>query len=245
MPKSARFAPLRYAFLLRSRTSDYIRVVALATMLLVHVQSFGRFDEIFYLVERTSALTLPDTLLHPCSNLTLDPLPFATSFPRDQACQRQADSSSIWDISANLWIVIGDFPADRFVGELVFTRQEDGVVCEPKCDAFEGEVSEWDFLDIDDVVTSILAGQISRHVGVYVQLPYLESLRADAFVVKLRERNLVEQPVGAYAVGHMLRAVGEMNLAVEGMAIPLLGAGELPEVGRAKFQFLHNPSPSA
>src|SRR5258708_475158 len=135
--------------------------------------------------------------------------------------------------------------AGLFVGESVFTRQEDGVVCEPKCDAFEREVSEWDFFDIDDVVTSILAGQISRHVGVYVQCPYLESLGADAFFVKLRERNLVEQPIGAYAVGHMLRAVGKMNLAVEGMAIPLFGARELREVGRAKFQFLHDSSPSA
>ena len=136
-------------------------------------------------------------------------------------------------------------PADGFVGESVFTRQEDGVVCEPKCDAFEGEVSEWDFFDVDDVVTSIFAGQLSRHVGVYVQFPYLESLGPDAFVVKLNQRNLIKQPIGACAVGHMLRAVGEMNPAVEGMAIPLFGARELREVSRAKFQFLHDPSPSA
>jgi hypothetical protein len=130
-------------------------------------------------------------------------------------------------MSGQFWLVIDDSPADRFVGESVFTRQEDGIVREPKSDAFEGEVSEWDSLVINDVVTSILAGQIRRHVGAYLQLPYLKSLGPDAFVVKLHERNLVDQPIGAYAVSHVLSAVGEMNFAVEGMAIPLFGTREL------------------
>jgi len=123
----------------------------------------------------------------------------------------RAATHSICDVSANLWIEIGDSLADRFVGESVFTRQEDGVICEPQCDAFEGEVSEWDFLDVDDVVTSILAGQIGHQVGIYVQFPYLESLGPDAFIVKLRERNLVEQPIGAYA--QWRKTEGEITMA--------------------------------
>ena len=99
----------------------------------------------------------------------------------------------------------------RTLTRSVFTRQEDGVICEPQCDAFEGEVREWDFLDVDDVVTSILAGQISRQVGIYVQFPYLESLGPDAFIVKLRERNLVEQPIGAYA--QWRKTEGEITMA--------------------------------
>src|ERR1700677_4641209 len=127
---------------------------------------------------------------------------------------------------------------DNGVGKSVFTWQEYRVICEKKCDALEREISKLNFLDVDDVVTSILADQISRHIGIYVQFPYLESLDLDAFVVELRERNLVKQPIGAYVVGHVLRAVGEMHIAVEGMAIPSFGARELREVRCAKFQFL-------
>jgi hypothetical protein len=71
-------------------------------------------------------------------------------------------------------------PADVFVGQSVFTRQEDGVAGEPKCDAFDGEVSEWDFFNVDDAVVSILAGQNRRHIGADVQFPYLELLCPDA-----------------------------------------------------------------
>jgi hypothetical protein len=52
--------PFRYAILLRSRTSPNIRVGAFATMLLTHSPAFARFDEILYLVENASDLTLPD-----------------------------------------------------------------------------------------------------------------------------------------------------------------------------------------
>ena len=44
-------------FLLRSRTGHNIHVLAFATVLLTRVPSFGRFDEITHLVEKTSALT--------------------------------------------------------------------------------------------------------------------------------------------------------------------------------------------
>jgi hypothetical protein len=163
----------------------------------------------------------------------------AVNYRVEQDFFRLATFLSCGMSAANLWIAIGDSPADGIVGESVFTWQEDGVVREPKCDALEREVSERNLLDVDDVVTSVLAGQISRHVSAYLQFPYLESLGLDAFVVKLRECNLIEQPIGTYLVGHILRTIGEMHLAVEGMAIPLFGARKLREVGRAPFQFLH------
>jgi hypothetical protein len=45
-------APLHCAFLLRSRTCRHFPVSALSAMLLARVQSFGRFDEILYLVKK-------------------------------------------------------------------------------------------------------------------------------------------------------------------------------------------------
>jgi hypothetical protein len=45
---------------LRSQTSPDVLIWALATTWLAHVQSFGRFDEISDLVEKTPGLTLPD-----------------------------------------------------------------------------------------------------------------------------------------------------------------------------------------
>jgi len=53
-------------------------VSAFATVLLTHVQSFGQFDEILYIVEKTSALTLPefqpspfDSVATSCRNASL------------------------------------------------------------------------------------------------------------------------------------------------------------------------------
>jgi hypothetical protein len=63
--------PLACAFLRRSRTCHHFPVVALAAVLLALSPAFSRFDEILYLVEKASDLTLPDAmrpLLRPCSN---------------------------------------------------------------------------------------------------------------------------------------------------------------------------------
>jgi hypothetical protein len=54
--------PFRFAILLRSRTCHYFPVMALATVLLAHSPAFGRSDEILYLVEKASDLTLPDSV---------------------------------------------------------------------------------------------------------------------------------------------------------------------------------------
>jgi hypothetical protein len=56
---AARPDPLRFAILLRSRTGHYFPVVALAAVLLAHSPAVSRFDEILYLVEQASDLTLP------------------------------------------------------------------------------------------------------------------------------------------------------------------------------------------
>jgi hypothetical protein len=54
------------------------------------VQSFGRFDEILYLVEKTPALTLPD--LERCRKSAHEYRQTTHSHPGDQACRRQTDS---------------------------------------------------------------------------------------------------------------------------------------------------------
>jgi hypothetical protein len=54
----------------------------------IHVQSFGRFDEILYLVEKTSALTLPDCrpLPHPCGKSESGDWPDEIYFGDSGAC---------------------------------------------------------------------------------------------------------------------------------------------------------------
>ena|SRR5258708_766423 len=66
-------ALLAAAWLPRQKPFSVSPHVSLRPSQHIHVQSFGRFDEILYLVEKTSALTLTDCrpLPHPCSSLSL------------------------------------------------------------------------------------------------------------------------------------------------------------------------------
>jgi hypothetical protein len=57
-PPSLPSRPARCAFLLRSRSRHYFPVVALATVLLAHVPSFGRFGAIFSRVKEAPASPL-------------------------------------------------------------------------------------------------------------------------------------------------------------------------------------------
>jgi hypothetical protein len=59
--------------------AENFRVVALAAVLLAHSPAFRRFDEILYLVEKASDLTLPDFVR--CDSCRNSPPPDATTVP--------------------------------------------------------------------------------------------------------------------------------------------------------------------
>ena len=56
-------------------------------------------------------------------------------------------------------------------------------------------------------------------------------------------RDRIEKPVGAAFVGDVFRAVGEKDIAVDAVPVPVFGAGELPEIGFAEFRGLRHDVP--
>jgi hypothetical protein len=43
--------------------------------------------------------------------------------------------------------------------------------------------------------------------------------------------DFVEEPIGASGIGHVFDAIGESHAVDEAVAIPMLAAGELPQIG--------------
>jgi hypothetical protein len=75
-------------------------------------------------------------------------------------------------------------------------------------------------------------GQRRRVAGIDLQLPQLELLGGNALFVTLRERDLVEKPIGPGLVGDILGPVREQHVAHDPVAVPLLRPRELAQVRR-------------
>src|SRR5208282_1521887 len=60
--------------------------------------------------------------------------------------------------------------------------------------------------------------------------PGLEGFGGNALFIPLCNGDRVQEPVGATLVGDVFRAVGEHDDTVDGMPVPVLGAGELPQI---------------
>jgi len=65
---------------------------------------------------------------------------------------------------------------------------------------------------------------------VNLQVPDLEFFAGNASIMLLGDCDDVEQPISAALAGKELSAVGIKNCAVDAVAIPVLGAGELAEL---------------
>ena len=117
------------------------------------------------------------------------------------------------------------------VGRSVLARQQDRVAAEIKGDAVRREVGVFNRLGVDDVVVAVLTDQRGGIVWLDRELPHLEFFSGDAFIVRLNDRDFIEEPIGFGLVGDVLGTVGEQHLAVDAVAIPLFGTGELRQVG--------------
>ena len=80
----------------------------------------------------------------------------------------------------------------------------------------------------------------SGSVGTYAELPDLKFLGGDSLVVGLNDRDFVQKPIRSAVLGNVLRAVGVKNIAVDRMAVPVVTASELRQVGFAESLRRHN-----
>ena len=120
-------------------------------------------------------------------------------------------------------------------GTSVFARQVDHVITEPKCDAVKWKIRELDVPEEEQVVIAVFDPQRGGIVGPHVEFPDLKRLTTNRLVVALSDGDFVEQPVGAALVGDVFGAVGEQNVSVEGVPVPMLATGKLAEFGFAEF----------
>ena len=116
-------------------------------------------------------------------------------------------------------------------GASVLAWQVDRVVGEPQRDRVERNIRERNLLREHDVVVSVLADERRRVVGTDGELPDLELLRSDARLVRLDQRDLIEQPKRAAGFGYVVGAFGEDDFAVKRVAVEGFGAGEHVEAG--------------
>ena len=114
--------------------------------------------------------------------------------------------------------------------QLILTGKVNHVVGEVELHFVKREVREGDLLSANRVPIAVVAVHGRATVGVNFQVPDLELFARNAGVMLLGNGDDVEQPVSAALVGKELCAVREEYRAVDAVAIPVLGAGELAEL---------------
>ncbi len=116
----------------------------------------------------------------------------------------------------------------------------DHVVSEIQHDSVQREIGVLDLLGEHDVAIAIVTSKRSGSVGTYGELPDLKFLGGDSLVEWLNDRDFVQKPIRSAVFGNVLRAGGVQNIAVDRMAIPVVAAGELCQVGLAESLRRHN-----
>jgi hypothetical protein len=91
-----------------------------------------------------------------------------------------------------------------------------------------------DLLGEHDIAVAIIASERSGSVGAYSELPDLKLLGRNSLVVGLNDRDFVQKPIRPTVLGNVVRAVGEENVAIDPVPIPVFAAGELREVAFAE-----------
>ena len=125
----------------------------------------------------------------------------------------------------------------------VLRRQENDVVGEVELDLIERKIRERDVLRIDDVVVAVVTDQACSPVFIDLQFPDLERFAGDRLLEALRDRDGIEEPIGAAFVSDVFGAVGTKDLAVDAEPVPVFGAGELPEIFFAKLSCFRHYGP--
>jgi hypothetical protein len=119
----------------------------------------------------------------------------------------------------------------------------DHIVREIERDFVERKIGELDVLGIDDVVIAVAAFQRRAAVLVDLKLPELELFAGNTFLVLLADRDRVEKLIGPAFVGHEFRAVGEGDVAVDSVPVPVFGTCELPEIDGGEFRRVRHREP--
>src|SRR3954453_23631680 len=117
----------------------------------------------------------------------------------------------------------------------VFARQIDRVVGKPERDLNRRKIGKRNLFRVDGVIVAVSAAQGGRVVGIDLQGPHLKSLGHHALVMALRQSDFIQQPVSAALVGNIFRPVCAGNARVQPEAIPMLAAGEVPQIGFGEF----------
>ena len=104
------------------------------------------------------------------------------------------------------------------------------VVGEVELHFVKREVRERDLLCVNRVPIAVVAEHGRATGGVNLLVPDLEFFAGNASIMLLRDCDDVEQPISATLVGKELCAVGIQDCAIDAVAIPVLGAGELAEL---------------
>ena len=125
----------------------------------------------------------------------------------------------------------------------VFRRQEDRIVREIELDFVERKIRERDVLRIDDVAVAVVGNEACAPVFIDLQCPNLEFFGGDVLLEALRDRDGIEKPVGSAFVGDVFRAVGEDDVPVDPVPMPVFGAGELAEICFAEFRCFRHDGP--
>jgi len=112
----------------------------------------------------------------------------------------------------------------------VLARQVDRVVGEPEGDFCNRKVGVGDRLGENGMSVAVFATEGRGVAGqINGEFPNLKFFADNSLFASLRESDFVEKPASAAVLGDMLRPIGEQNLTVCPVAIPMLGAGELVE----------------
>jgi len=116
----------------------------------------------------------------------------------------------------------------------------DYVVGKVQRDFIQREIGVLDLLGKHDVAVAIVARERGASVGTHGEFPDLEFLGGDSVVVRLDERDFVQQPIRSAVLGNVLRAVGVENVAVNPVPIPRFTARELREIACAESLRRHD-----
>src|ERR1700678_887010 len=122
----------------------------------------------------------------------------------------------------------------------VLARQVDYPVGEIQRDFIQRKIGVLNLFGEHDVAVAIIAGERTGSVGTYGELPDLKFLGGDSLVVGLNDRDFVQKPIRSAVLGNVLRAVGVKNIAVDRMAVPVVTASELRQVGFAESLRRHH-----
>lgn len=114
----------------------------------------------------------------------------------------------------------------------MLAREKDRPVLNPNLDPGQGKIREGDALPVERPAVAVCADKRCGLVRLDGERPCLERLALYGRLVVLQKGDCVDEPIRSRLVGKVFDAIGIEDVAREGMAIPVLGACELPQILR-------------